>query len=82
MIGLSGIIQRVDHRPSVTSLWTSRFFALSTIHHDHVHLSADFTKMLLTYWSRDRRILHLSLHDHSGVVLEVDEDALLPVPHT
>ena len=38
--------------------------------------------MPLTYWSRDRRTLHLSLHvpDHSGVVLEVDEDALLLVP--
>ena len=38
--------------------------------------------MLLTHWSRDRRTLHLSLHvhDHSGVVLEVDEDALLMVP--
>ena len=38
--------------------------------------------MLLTYCSRDRRTLHLTLHvhDHSGVVLEVNEDALLPVP--
>ena len=38
--------------------------------------------MLLTHWFCDRRILHLSLHvhDHSGVVLEVDEDALLLVP--
>ena len=45
----SGIIQRVDHRPSVTSFWTSRFFALSIIHHDHVHLSADFPEMLLTH---------------------------------
>ena len=36
----------------------------------------------MTLWSRDRRNLHLSLHvhDHSGVVLEVDEDALLLVP--
>ena len=82
MIGRSGIIQRVDHRPSVTSFWTSRFFALSIIHQDHVHLSADFTEMLLTHWSRDRRTLHLSLrvHDHSRVVLEVDGDVLLPVP--
>ena len=43
VIRRSGIIQRVDHRPSVTSFWTSHFFALSTIHHDHV----DFTEMLL-----------------------------------
>ena len=82
MIRRSGIIQRVDHRPSVTSFRTSRSFALSIIHHDHIHLSADFTEMLLSHWSRDRRTFHLSLHvhDHSGVVLEVDEDALLPVP--
>ena len=82
MIRRYGIIQRVDHRPSVTSFWTSRSFALSIIHHDHVDLSADFPEMLLTHWSRDRRTLHLSLHvhDHSGVVLEVDEDAFLPVP--
>ena len=71
MIRRSGIIQRVDHRPSVTSFWTSRSFALWIIHYDHVHLSADFTEMLLTHWSRDRQTLHLSLHvhDHSGVVL-------------
>ena len=38
--------------------------------------------MLLTHWSRDRLTLHISLHvrDHSGVDLEVDEDALLRVP--
>ena len=82
MIRRSGIIQRVDHRPYVTSFWTSRSFVLSIIHHDHVHLSPDFPEMLLTHWSRDRRTLHLTLHvhDHSGVVLEVDEDAFLPVP--
>ena len=55
VIRRSCIVQRVDHRPSITSFWTSRFFALSIIHHEHVHLSADFSKMLLTYWSRDRR---------------------------
>ena len=73
MIGRSGIIQPVDNRPSTIC---------HVVHHDHVHLTADFPEMLLTYWSRDRRILHLShhVHDHSGVVLEVDEDALLPVP--
>ena len=82
MIRRSGIIQRVDHRPSVTSFWTSRSFPLTIIHHGHVHLSADFPETLLTHGSRDRRTLHLSLHvhDHSGVVLEVDEDAFLPVP--
>ena len=82
MIRRSGIVQRVGHRPSVTSFWTSRFFALSIIHHDHVHLSVDFPKMLLTHWSRDRRTLHFSLHvhDHSSVVLEVDEDTFHPVP--
>ena len=82
MIRRSGIVQRVDHRPSVTSFWTSRSFALSIIHHDHVHLSADLPEMLLTHWSRDRRTRHLSLHvhNHSGVVLEVDEDTFLLVP--
>ena len=80
MIRRSGIIQRVDHRPSVTSFWTLLSFALTIIHHDHVHLSADFTEMLLTHWSRDRQTLHLTVHvhDHPGVFLEVDEDALLP----
>ena len=82
MIRRSGIIQCVDLRPSVTSFWTSRSLALTIIHHDHVHLSADVPEMLLTHWSRDRQTLHLSLHvhDHSGVVLEADEDAFLPVP--
>ena len=81
VIRRSGIIQRVDHRTSVTSFWTSRFFALSIIHHDHVHLSADFTEMLLTHRSRDRQTLRLSLHihDHLDVGLEVDEDTFLPV---
>ena len=78
MIRRAGIIQRFDQRPSVTSFWTSRFFALSIIRHSLVHLTADFTEMPLTHWSRDRRTLHLSfhVHDHCGVVLEVDEDVL------
>ena len=74
MVGLSRIIQRVDHRPSTTSFCTSRFFALSMIHHDHFHLFADFTEMLSTHLSRDRPILHLPSRSRSlRLVLEIDE---------
>ena len=45
-------------------------FALSIIHYVHGHLSAHFSKMLLTHWS-------LHVHDHSGVVLEGDEGCSL-----
>ena len=81
MIKRSGIIQRVDHRPS-TFAHPSRRSGPHASLPCRSSITVMFTEMLFTHWSRGRRTLHLSLHvhDHSGVVLDVDEDALLLVP--